>query len=321
MLTSVPVTARPFDNSSLTTRILQLRQEKAQLLGFDSYADMMLTTQIQHSTHSIVQLLDQLNSASTAQSSDEQHQLSTYIATQGGAENFAAWDIRWWERQLRNEQLGIDGEELRHYFPLPRVLAGLFKLLNEIAGFVIKEDTATAQIWHPDVKFYRVYAADGAPIAAFYFDPYSRPHNKAGGAWLSTSKSSRGNSPEVPVYNIIANLPPPVADKPALLDTHALHTLFHQFGYVLQAMLPLADYVKYLAPRADTNDSIDMPGNVLENFIYTERVMTAISSHVDNGKPLPAAIRERLQQSKNFRIAGYLRRQLFFNHLDIILVQ
>lgn len=309
----------PFDNTPLIRRILQLRKEQAQLLGFPHHAARVLSTKMAGEVDNVEQLLDALHAVGYPRFIEEQEQLRAYSEDNGAPAELESWDMDYWERKLKEEQFDLDPEALRQYFPLPRVLDGLWGLLGQLFGLSIEENTAGVQVWHPDVKFYQVRDANGIHIASFYFDPYSRPQNKSGGAWLSScnNRHRRGEAVDIPVCNVVANFPPPTDAKPSLLSIREVTTLFHEFGHAMHALLTTVDYGEVAGIEGVERDAIEMPSNLMENFIYLDRVITSISSHVENGDPLPAEMLVRLQQLKNFRAAYQLQRQLYLSYLDL----
>ena len=311
----------PNDNTPLIKSILQLRQEKALLLGFPDHASLVLSTKMAGNAINVKQLLDELHEVGYPRSIEEQQQLADYAVAQGWQEELALWDTSYWARKMKEEQLNIDNEALRQYFPLPQVLDGLFALLNKMFGISIEENATEVQVWHDDVKFYDVHDADGTHIASFYFDPYSRPQTKKSGAWHNSINSRRvsNNIVEIPVSSLTANFSPPTADKPALLSMLEVTTLFHEFGHGMHALLTTAEYGEVAGTRGVERDAVEMPSKLLEEFIYRAEVMPTISAHVDNGKPLPTEMQQDLRRAENFRAATLLQTQLFQSYIDLLL--
>ena len=311
----------PYDNTPLIKSILQLRQEKAQLLGFPDHAALVLSTKMAGNATNVRQLLDELHEVGHSRSIEERQQLIDYAVAQGWQEEFAPWDTSYWVRKMKEEQLNIDNEVLRQYFPLPQVLGGLFALLHKMFGVNIKENTAAVQVWHDDVKFYQVHDADGTHISSFYFDPYSRPQTKRSGAWHNSLNSRRvsNNTVELPVSHISANFSPPTADKPALLSMYEVTTLFHEFGHAMHALFSTTEYGEVSGTRGVERDAVEMPSNLMEYLVYRAEVMPTISAHVDNGDPLPTEMQQDLRRAENFRAASFLQTQLFFSYIDLLL--
>ena len=309
---------KPHDNTSLIQRTLQLRQEQAKLLGFPHHAASVLSTQMAGNVDNAKQLLDELHADGYPNMLKEREQLNAYAATKGGPAELARWDVSYWERKLKEEQLDLSVEKLREYFPLPKVLDGLFGLLSKMFGISIKESPTEVQVWHDDVKFYDVHDADGTHIASFYFDPYSRPQNKRSGAWMSdcNPRQVRGGNVEMPVCHVVANFTPPTGDIPALLNTREVTTLFHEFGHAMHELLTTVDY-RDIAGTNVERDAVEMPSKFIEKFFFLDPVITTISAHVKSGKPLPAEMLARLQELKNFRSATPLQRQIFYSAIDL----
>ena len=309
----------PHDNTPIITRILQLRQEQARMLDFTHHAERVLSTKMAGNVANVKQLLDELHAVGYPSMLEEKAQLNAYAAANGGPAELAPWDIYYWERKLQEAQFDLDPEALRQYFPLPRVLDGLFGLLSKMFGISIAESSAAVQVWHPDVKFYDVRDADGTHIASFYFDPYSRPQNKSGGARMMpcNSRHVSGEGVEIPVCSVVTNFSPPTGAKPALLDVLEVTTLLHEFGHAMHELLTTVDYGEIAGIYGVEWDAVEMPSNLLENFIQLDSVVAAISSHVESGEPLPAEMLARLHELKNFRVAYQLQRQLYLSYLDL----
>ena len=315
----------PYDNTPLIKRILQLRKEKAQLLGFANHAEFVLSNKMAGDIANVEQLLDELHAAGYPHMLTEREQLKAYAHENGAPAELAHWDVFYWARKLKEAQLDIDPEALRQYFPLPRVMDGLFGLLSKMFSISVEENTTGVQVWHQvwhdDVKFYDVHDADGTHIASFYFDPYSRPQNKRRGAWVSTCNSRHVGSEglEIPVCNVVANLSPPTGSKPSLLDMNEVRTLFHEFGHAMHELLTTVDYGEVAGIEGVEWDAIEMPSKLMEFFMYEDSTIPTISTHIETGKPLPLDMLARLQQLKKFRIASELQRQLFLSYFDLLL--
>ena len=309
---------KPHDNTPFIQRILQLRQEQAKLLGFPHHAASVLSTQMAGNVDNAKQLLDELHAVGYPNMLKEREQLNAYAAANGGPAELAPWDVSYWERKLKEEQLDLSVEKLREYFPLPKVLDGLFGLLSKMFGISIKESPTEVQVWHDDVKFYDVHDADGTHIASFYFDPYSRPQNKRSGAWKSNCnpRQVRGGHVEMPVCHVVANFTPPTGDIPALLSTREVITLFHEFGHAMHELLTTVDY-RDIAGTNVERDAVEMPSKLMESFMYVDSIIPTISAHIETGKPLPLDMLARLQQLKNFRVASGLQHQLFYSVIDL----
>lgn len=308
----------PFDNSGLLCDILRLRQEQARLLGFNNYADLSVSVKMAGRTERVKQLLDELHAASHRKGKDEYAELVAYARQCGQQEKFAHWDVSYWIRRLEKNRFDLDEEKLRRYFPLPRVLAGTFKLCQTLFNIEVREHTSEVQVWHDDVKFYRIYK-DGEQVAAFYFDPYSRPQNKLSGAWMGTLTDRRQahGKLEKPLCYVVCNFTPPVGNEPSLLTFWEVITLFHELGHALHGMLTTIDHVDISGGSGVEWDAIELPSQFMENFCYLDSVIRGISQHVDSGEPLPPKMLQQLQNKRTFRAASKILRQLFFGQTDL----
>lgn len=309
----------PYDNAPLIKRILQLRREKAQLLGFANHAELVLSQKMAGEPARVRQFLDELHAAGYARSLAEFEQLSAYAAANGGPTKLEPWDVMMWERLLREEHLRIDMEELRKYFPLPHVLEKMFALFGKLFGIGIEENPSAVQVWHPDVKFFQVHDADGTHIASLYLDLFSRPQSKSAGAWKITcnDRNLHQGALELPLCSIVANFAPPVADTPALLSFGEMKTLFHEFGHALHVMLTTVEYGSLAGTNGVERDAVEMPSNLMENFLYIDSIIQSLSRHIDSGEPLPSQLLVNLSAAKNFLAARNFQHQLFLSYLDL----
>ena len=302
------------DNRPLIARLLQLRHEKAQLLGYATYADVSLAQKMAPSTSAVHQLLDELRAVSRPVAEDELAELERFAG-----HPLKHWDIEFWSEKLREQRYAYSEEELRQYFPFPAVLDGLFGLLKRLFDVDVVEATDQVQRWNDDVRFFRVHR-DGREIAAFFLDAYARPENKRGGAWMDDCVTRRvvvGRSPRLPVAYLVCNQPPPVGGKPSLLPFRDVETLFHEFGHGLQHMLTTVDDVDASGIRGVEWDAVELPSQFMENWCTHEATVMGFARHVDTGAPLPKATFEKLKAAKTFRAASMMLRQLMFATVDL----
>ena len=226
-----------FDNTDIIERILALRHEIAALLGFDCYAALSVDGKMAPDVSAIETLLEDLRSASIDAAKADLTTLQAHAASHGFEGDLALWDVGFWSERLREAKFDYSEESLRPYFPLPRVLDGLFALASRLFGVTIKSADGEAPVWHPDVRFFRVRDEAGEEIAAFYLDAYSRPGEKRGGAWmdecLGRTRLGSSGAPRTPVAYLVCNQTPPVGDQPSLMSFDEVLTLFHEFGHGL----------------------------------------------------------------------------------------
>ena len=309
----------PHDNSELINRILCLRKEKASILGFPNFATMNLSTKMAGTPEAVKGLLDELHGACQARGKEEHAELCTYAQQHGFDGTLQWWDVNYWARRMKEDLFDLDKDRLRRYFPLPKVLEGMFALANKLFGIRVQHDNESVARWHKDVSHYKVYNKAGEQIASFFLDPYSRPQTKRGSAWMNSAVSRRRSTEglELPVCYVCCNFTPPLGDKPSLLDFNEITTLFHEFGHSLHAMLTTVDYAEVAGTRGIEWDAIELPSQFMENFCYLDSVIRDISAHVDSGESLPVDMMRRLQKSKNFRIASKMLRVLSLSRIDL----
>jgi oligopeptidase A len=311
-----------WDNSENISKILKLRREKAELLGFRSFAEVSLAEKMAPGVAAVEEMFEKLRTASRTPAESELAELKTLAAAGGQTEELKHWDAAFWAERLREQRYDFNDEQLRPYFPLPRVLDGLFSLLSKLLGVTIRSADGEAPVWHPDVRFFRVFdAASNQPLAAFYLDPFSRPENKRGGAWMDTCLPRRRfkGQIELPVAHLVCNGTPPVGDTPSLMTFREVETLFHEFGHGLQHMLTTVDEADAAGINGVEWDAVELPSQFMENWCYHRPTIRGLSGHYQTGEPLPDELFNKLTAARNFRAASQMLRQLHFGMTDIYL--
>jgi oligopeptidase A len=315
------------DNGPLIERILALRVEEAKLLGYDSYAELSLASKMAPDVSTVSALLEDLRRASHAAAVQDLEDLGALAGERGlpESESLRNWDVAFWAERLREKRFDYSEEELRPYFPLPRVLDGLFSLAERLFGVHIEAADGEAGVWHPDVRFFRVSDEERRPIAAFFLDPYSRPGEKRGGAWMdecvsrSRSLARTAEGVRLPVAYLVCNQAPPVNDQPSLMSFGEVTTLFHEFGHGLQHMLTRVDHVLCSGIRNVEWDAVELPSQFMENWCYQRDILRELSAHVDTGEPLPDSLFEKLSAARTYRAGSDMLRQLYFAFTDLSL--
>jgi oligopeptidase A len=316
------------DNGPLIAKLLALRAEKAELLGYASFAELSLASKMAPDVQAVEQLLEQLRDASVDAAERELAELQGFAARHpehSQAEPLALWDVMFWAERLREDRYDYSEEELRPWFPLPVVLEGLFDLARRLFGIEVVSADGDAPVWHDDVRFFRVRDESGSPIASFYLDPYSRPREKNGGAWMdecvvrSRLLASPGEACRLPVAHVICNQAPPVEGKPSCMSFREVETLFHEFGHSLQHMLTTVDYGLASGIRNVEWDAVELASQFMENWCYERETVNRISAHVDTGEPLPNALFVKLTAARTYRAGSDMLRQLYFGFTDLAL--
>ncbi len=314
------------DNNPIIERILALRQQKAALLGFANYAELSLAQKMAPSTAAVEVLLEELRQASYEAAARDSSELQAFVASKGApeADNLQQWDIAFWSERQREEKYAINAEALRPYFPLPRVLEGLFGLAQRLFGVKIAPADGEAAVWHPDARYFRIFDAEGTAIASFFLDPYSRPGEKRGGAWMADCiNRGRETAPDgalqtrLPVAYLTCNQMPPVDGRPSLMDFDEVMTLFHEFGHGLQHMLTRVDYPGAAGINNVEWDAVELPSQFMENWCYERQTLFSMARHYETGEPLPEADYQKLLAARNYRSGSQMLRQLHFSLLDL----
>lgn len=313
------------DNSPLIVETLKLRNEKAALLGYNSHAEISLATKMAGTVDRVQGMFDELTAASRPGMIQDLEELRVFARAQGEDRELMHWDIAFWAERMREQKFDYTDEELRPYFPLPRVMDGLFGICQKLFGVSFERDDASATRWHADVQFYNVLNEAGEPIASFYFDPYSRPADKRGGAWVNGCVSRRVVDGQVinPVYHVICNGTNPTEDasggKPSLMSFDELITLFHEFGHALQGMLTTVDYADASGLSGIEWDAVEICSQFMENWCYDKPTLQGMTEHVETGESLPDDLFEKLIKARTYRAGSALMRQLSLGVTDMTL--
>ena len=315
--------AGDLNNSPLIDKTLALRKQQAQLLGFETYADLSIARKMAPSVDAVEALMEELRSASYDAAVKELEDLKAFAKQHDAAEadDLKQWDIPFWAERMRETEFDLNDEELRPYFPLPRVLNGLFELASRLFGVTIKAADGQAPIWHPDVRYFAIADANDTPIAYFYLDPYSRPAEKRGGAWMDECIVRAHTEPEnpvrLPVAYLVCNQSPPIDGKPSLMTFREVETLFHEFGHGLQHMLTQVDYPGAAGINNVEWDAVELPSQFMENWCYDRSTLFKMARHYETGESLPEEDYQKLLAARNFMTGNAILRQVNFGWLDI----
>ena len=311
------------DNHPLIREILTLRHQQAQRLGYSTWAQVSLVSKMAGSVEEIEQLVEDLRRPSQPAADLELEQLGQLAKKMGApeGENLKPWDVSYWSEQLRRRRFDLDSEALRPWFPLEQVLEGLFGLCERLFAIRILAADGEAPTWHNDVRFFRVVDQEqNTPMAAFYLDPYARPGQKRGGAWMDECLARQRNEQGQvvhPVAYLICNQTPPVNGAPSLMTFMDVRTLFHEFGHGLQHMLTTIDRPQAAGLNLVEDDAIELASQFMENWCYDQPTIMAMARHWQTGAPLPEAEFGKISAARTFMAGTAMLRQLGFAQGDL----
>lgn len=308
--------AGKWDNSEIMERLLALRHEKAQLLGFSNYAELSLATKMAESPGQVISFLEDLATKSLPQARQDVAELRAFAKQHYGMDDLQPWDMGYYSEKMREHLYEFSEEEVKAYFPITRVLPGLFAIVNKLYGLQITE-IKDFDSWHPDVQFFQIHDSSGQLRGQFYIDLYARP-KKRGGAWMddcvNRKKSTAGI--QTPVAYLTCNFSSPTANTPALLTHDEVITLFHEFGHGLHHMLTQVDYLGVSGIHGVEWDAVELPSQFMENWCWEQEALALMSGHYQTGEPLPQALFSKMVAAKNFQAGMIMVRQLEFSLFD-----
>jgi oligopeptidase A len=311
--------SRPeWDNTAVIARILELRREEAQLLGFRNFAEVSLVAKMARSPDEVLAFLRDLAQRARPFAERDYAELATFARDELGITDFSPWDVAYASEHLKSRRYSFSEQEVKQYFPEERALAGLFRVVETIYGVTI--ETATAPVWHPTVRFFRIRDGSGAVTGEFYLDLYAR-EGKQSGAWMDDAINRRRIEEHVqhPVAYLTCNFAAPVGGKPALLTHRDVVTLFHEFGHGLHQLMTRVDLLGISGLQGVEWDAVELPSQFMENFVWEWDVLVHMTAHVDTGAPLPRALYDRMVAARNFQSGLAMVRQLEFGLFDMLL--
>ena len=313
----------PHDNTALIKRILQLRAEKAALLGKTHFADLVLERRMAKTGAKALAFIDDLRQRAAESFARETRELEEFKAAQTGRPvgRLAPWEIAYWSEKLRQSRYAFDEEQLRPYFPMDRVIGGLFDLVGRIFGLqVVKQTDPAIEVWHPEVSFYDLRDKAGRHLGSFYTDWHPR-ESKRGGAWMNyllTGGPQPDGSRRPHLGLICGNLTPPADGRPALLTHREVETIFHEFGHLLHHLLGEVE-IKSLNGVNVAWDFVELPSQIMENWCWEWESLDLFARHHETGAAIPDDMFAKLTAAKNFRSATAMQRQVAQAKMDLLL--
>ncbi|WP_028534731.1 M3 family metallopeptidase [Paludibacterium yongneupense] len=305
------------DNSPVMRERLQLVRESAGLLGFSNFAELSLYTKMAESPAQVTAFLRELAHKARPFAIKDRSELEAFARDELALPELAAWDIAYVSEKLRVARYAFSDQEVKQYFPEPRVLEGLFGVVGTLYGVQIRP--ASAPVWHPDVVYYDLVSA-GEVIGGFYLDLYAR-EGKRSGAWMDDARGRRKRQgrTQTPVAYLTCNFSRPVGDRPALFTHDEVITLFHEFGHGLHHMLTRVDELDVSGINGVEWDAVELPSQFMENFCWEWPVLSGLSAHVDSGAPLPRELFDKMIAARNFQNGMMTVRQIEFSLFDMLL--
>lgn len=308
--------ATQFDNTKIMEEIVKLRHEQAQLLGYQNFAELSLERKMANDPKEVIKFLEDLVPKAKQFAKKELAELQAFAKAEYGQSELEVWDISYFSEKLKKKLFDISQEQLKAYFPLEKVLTGMFEIVGQLYGMHFKA-VSQFSTWHPDVQLFEVYDEANVMRGQFYIDLFAR-QNKRGGAWMDECRIRYRHETgiQTPIAFLTCNFAPPSPGKSALLTHEEVETLFHEFGHTLHHILTLVDYADVSGINGVPWDAVELPSQFFENWCWQAESLDLISSHVDTHQPIEKALLDKLNHAKHFQSGMMLLRQLEFALFD-----
>ena len=316
------------NNLPLIKEILNLKEEKAQLLGYKNHVEISLSSKMADDQKQIENLLNDLSEKSKPYALKEMNELEHFMKIKHPQkEHINHWDVGYYSEKLKEEKYQYKEEDLKPYFALPNVLKGLFGIAHKLFDIIIEEvdiKKEEIQTWHKDVQFFRIYEnnEEKTHLASFYLDPFSRPGEKNGGAWMDVCVQKSKVMNKKPVAYLICNGSPPIqkedsCTQPSLMNFDEVVTLFHEFGHGLQHMLTTIDEAGASGINNIEWDAVELPSQFMENWCYHQPTLKSFALHYETQEPLPDELFQKIINNKNYHVGLAMLRQIYFGMMDL----
>lgn len=305
-----------WDNTPVMNRMLALRLEDAQMLGFNNFAEVSLAPKMADTPAQVLAFLRELAAKAKPFAAKDIAELRAFAKDELGLEDFQPWDAAYVSEKLLQARYAFSEQEVKQYFTEPKVLAGLFRVIESLFNVKVKADTAP--VWHEDVKFFRLETSTGALVGQFYLDLYAR-ETKRGGAWMDEARSRRRTTSGIqkPIAYLNCNFSRPVGDKAATFTHDDVNTLFHETGHGLHHLLTRGEELGVSGIHGVEWDAVELPSQFMENYCWEWEVVESMTAHVDTGAPLPRALFDKMLAAKNFQSGMMAVRQIEFSLFDM----
>ncbi len=312
-------TSKPeWDNTPLMQRMLELRQEDAQMLGFNNFAEVSLAPKMADSPAQVLAFLRELAAKAKPFAEKDIAELRAFAKDELGMDDFQPWDAAYVSEKLLQARYAFSEQEVKQYFTEPKVLGGLFKVIESLFNVKVKPDTAP--VWHEDVKFFRLETSTGELVGQFYLDLYAR-ETKRGGAWMDEARARRRTAGGIqkPIAYLNCNFARPNGDKPATFTHDEVNTLFHETGHGLHHLLTRGEELGVSGIHGVEWDAVELPSQFMENYCWEWEVVEGMTAHVDTGATLPRALFDKMLAARNFQGGMMMVRQIEFSLFDMLI--
>ena len=313
-----------YDNTDLIWEILQLRQEKAELLGFGDFADLTLERRMARDGATALKFTEDLHDRIVDRFHQDMESLKVWKAEQMGSEPvlMQPWETTYWAEKRRKAEYDFDDEALRPYFPLPKVMSGMFEIVSKLYNIRIEERETGEDIetWHPECKFYDLFDNKTSELLGSFYADWHPRESKRGGAWMNSFETGLppiNDAPREPHLGLmVGNMTKPIGDQPALMNHREVETIFHEFGHLLHHLLGNVT-VKSLAGTNVAWDFVELPSQIMENFCWARGSLDNFACHYETGEPIPEKLYQKMRSARNYMSATVYMRQLALGKLDL----
>ena len=307
-----------WDNTPVMQRMLELRQEEAKMLGYANFAEVSLAPKMADTPAQVLAFLRELAAKAKPFAARDIAELRAFAKGEVGIADFQPWDAGYVSEKLLQKRYAFSEQEVKQYFTEPKVLGGLFKVIESLFKVKVKADDAP--VWHEDVRFYRLETPAGDLVGQFYLDLYAR-ETKRGGAWMDEARARRRTIGGIqkPIAYLNCNFARPVGDKPATFTHDEVITLFHETGHGLHHLLTRGEELGVSGIHGVEWDAVELPSQFMENYCWEWDVLQGMTAHVNNGATLPRALFDKMLAAKNFQSGMMAVRQIEFSLFDMLL--
>ena len=307
-----------WDNTPVMQRILELRQEDARMLGFRNFAEVSLYPKMADTPEQVLAFLREMGQKARPFAERDMAELLAFAKDELGIADFQPWDAAYVSEKLLQARYAFSEQEVKQYFTEPKVVAGLFKVIESLFNVRVKADQAP--VWHEDARFYRIETPAGQLVGQFYMDLYAR-ETKRGGAWMDEARSRKrmAGGIQTPIAYLNCNFARPVGGKPATFTHDEVITLFHEAGHGLHHLLTRGEELGVSGIHGVEWDAVELPSQFMENYCWEWDVLQGMTAHVETGAPLPRSLYDKMLAAKNFQSGMMTVRQIEFSLFDMLL--